>query len=111
MADAEAAAAHARQELDRRKGVVEALDCEIATLEYDGEWHVRLAQIEQKALQRQKLVEDLAYQQGKRSAEESKLAASETAVGSADELLAGATARLGEIEELRRSAKAEFSEL
>jgi len=111
MPGAEAAVAHARRELDRRRGVVEALDHDIAALQYDGESHVRLAQIEQKAAQRHKLLEDLACQQRKKSVEETKLEATEAAVRAAEESLAGATRRLGETEELRRSATAAFSEL
>ena len=111
MADAEAAVTHARRELDTRGGVVEALDRDIAALEYDGESHVRLAQTEQKATQRHKLMEELASQQRKRSVEETKLKAAETVVRAAEESLAGATRRLAQIEELRRSASAAFSEL
>jgi exonuclease SbcC len=111
MVDTEAAAANARQERDRRLGVVESLNHEIAALEYDGESHVRLAQIEQKAIQRHKLVEELAEQQRKRSVEKTKLGASETAVRAAEQALAGVTARLGEAEKLRTSAKEAFSEM
>jgi exonuclease SbcC len=111
MAGAEAAAANARRELANRQGAVEALCREIAALEYDGESHVRLARIEQKAIQRQTLVGDLAHQQRKRCAEESKLAASQAAVKSAEESRAGAVARLGKTEESRKSASTAFSDL
>ena len=111
MADAEAAAANARRELDGRRRGAEALDLEMAALGYDGESHVRLALTEQKATQLHKLMENLAGQQRKRSVEEAKLEASETAVGAAGKSLAGATAHLGEIEELRRSATAAAGEL
>ena len=110
-ADAEAALAHARRELDRRRGVAEALDRDIAALEYDGESHVRLARIEQKAAQRRKLIEELAARQRKRSVEETRLEATEAASRAAETSLAGATRRLAENEETRRSAQAAFSEL
>jgi exonuclease SbcC len=111
MADAEAASVDARRELDGRRGAVEALDHEIAALEHDGESHVRLAQIEQKAIQRHKRMGEFADRQRKRAVEETNLEASETAVGAARETLAGFTARLGEMDELRRSARTAFSEL
>jgi len=111
MAGAEAAAADARRELDGRRGAVEALDHEIAALEYDGESHVRLAQIEQKAIQHHKRMDELAGQQRKRAVEETKLEASETALKAAEEMLTSVTARLGNMDESRRSAKAAFSEL
>ena len=111
MADAEAALANARRELDRRRGAVETLDHDIAALQYDGESHLRLAQIEQKAAQRHKLMEDLACQQRKRGVEEGKLEATEAAVGAAQESLAGATRHLAEIEEMRKSAQAAFAGL
>jgi len=111
MPDAEAALAQARRELDRRRGAVEVLDRDIAALQYDAESHLRLAQTEQKAAQRHKLSEELARQQRNRSVEETKLETAETAVRAAEESLARATRRLAEIEELRESAKAAFSEL
>src|SRR5450432_1386122 len=111
MAEAEAALRKALGERDCRHGVVEALEQEIAALQYDGESHVRLARTEQKAIQRHKLMEELAFQQRKRSIEEKKLEASETAVRECEKSLAGVAARLDEAEGLRRSAIAAFSEL
>jgi exonuclease SbcC len=87
------------------------MEHEIAALEYDGESLVRLVQIEQKAIQRHKLVEELADRRRKRSVEETKLETSETAVIAAEQSLAGVTARLGETERLRTSAKEAFNEL
>jgi len=111
VAEANAAGANAQQNRDRRQGIVEALEHEIAALRYDGESHVRLAQLEQKAIQHHKLVEELAARQRKRSVEETKLEASEMAVRAAENLRAGVTARLTEAETLRTSAKQAFSEL
>jgi exonuclease SbcC len=111
MADAEAAARNALRERDCRHGVVEALNQEIAALHYDGESHVRLARIEEKAIQRDRRMEELAVQQHKRSIEETKLEASETAVNAGEKSQAGVNTRLGETEELRRLAKAAFSDL
>jgi len=111
MADTETAAANARQERDRQRGVVGSLNHEIAALEYDGESHVRLAQIEQKAIQRRKLAEEFAGQHRNRSVEETKREAAETAVRAAEQSLAVVTARLGEAEKSRTSAKEAFSEM
>jgi exonuclease SbcC len=111
MAEAEAARRNSLRERDCRHAVVEALKREITLLQYDGESHVRLARTEEKAIQRDQRVEELALQQRKRSIEETKLEASEKAVRSAENSLARVAARLAETEELRRSAKAAFSEL
>jgi exonuclease SbcC len=111
MAGAGAASASARRELGERRGAVEALDHEIAALESYGESHVRLAQVEQKAIQRHKLMEELAHRQRKRTAEETRLEVSDGAVRAAEDAFAGITARFEEMDELRRSAKAVFSDL
>ncbi|HXB71460.1 MAG TPA: SMC family ATPase [Candidatus Acidoferrales bacterium] len=111
MAEAEAARRNALRERDCRHAVVEALKHEIALLRYDGESHVRLARTEEKAIQRDQRITELAFQQRKRSIEETKLEAAEKAVSAGEKSLARGTARLAETEELRRSAKAAFSEL
>ena len=111
MADTETAAANARQERDRQRGVVGSLNHEIAALEYDGESHVRLAQIEQKAIQRRKLSGGIRRATSQQERRRNETGSRGDGGQSCRKSLAVVTARLGEAEKSRTSAKEAFSEM
>ncbi len=111
LAEAEAAAHSAQRDLDGRRARAETLERDLAALDYDGEAHIRWARLEQAAVRRRDLGEQLAAHERRRSAEERKLRDAEKTVAIAAETLAAASRQLRDAEQLRTSAKAAFDEL
>ncbi|MGD1093422.1 MAG: SMC family ATPase [Bryobacteraceae bacterium] len=108
---AEEAAANARQAAEREGASIEKLDRQITAIAYDSELHLKLTQLEQPALQRKKLNEEVGEQAHKREVEGGNLAEAEKKARAAHELLKTVTGGLKGADQSRGSKKAAHDEL
>ena len=111
IAAAKGATADAMQAAERETASIEKLDCQITAIAYDSELHLRLAQLEQPALQRKKLHDQVGEQANKREVERGHLSDAEKKAQAAHELLNTVTDGLSAADQSHKSMNTAFEVL